>query len=245
MARASGLLQAACLAAALAGGCDPDEASTPSGPDAPAPQTSSRTLIRAANFASDLPQVNVLVDGGVQFASLAYTRITSYQEISGGTHRVEVRASDPSLAPPDPLRATVAVATGQALTLSVAGLVETHSLRVLVFEDDLATDPARARIKFVNLVPDFPTGFDLSTDRTGLLFVNVGFGQASGYRALEQANYDFEVRRAETLEVVIPVSQGLARNATYTLFAYGSLRRGDFSGRVAIDAGSGAPAQRQ
>jgi len=245
MARASDLLQAACFAAALAASCDGDEASTPTGPDAPAPQASSRSWIRATNFAGDLPQVDVLVDGAVRFGALGYSRITSYQEIAGGTHRVEVRASDPGLAPPDPLQATVTVATGEALTVSVAGLVDTHSLQVLVLRDDLATDPARARIKFVNLVPDFPTGFDLATDRTGLLVANVGFGQASGYRALEQANYDFEVRRAETVEVVIPVSQGLARNASYTLFAFGSLRRGDFSGRVALDAGSGAPAQRQ
>lgn len=237
-------LLALSVAGALSASCDRDGSSTPTSPGPPAPQVATRTLIRAANFASDLPQVDLLIDGAVRFSALGYSRITSYQEIPPGTHRIEFRSSSSKLSLEDPLQATLNAATGDALTVSAAGLVETHSLRVLALSDDLHTDPGRVRLKFVNAVPDFPAGFDLTTERTGILFVNVGFQQATGYRDLEQGNYDFEVRRTETVEVVALVPQGLARNANYTLFAFGSLRRGDFSGRVVLDAGSGGPTER-
>lgn len=238
------LLALACFAATLGAGCGPNEPAMPTTPGTTTPQSTSRTLIRAANFAADLPQVAVVVDGATRISALGYGRVTSYQEIAAGTHRVEFRASDPKLAPPDPLQVTVSLSTGEAATVSAAGLVETHSLQAFAFSDDLRSDSGRARLKFVNAVPDFPAGFDLASERTGVLFTNVGFRQATAYRDLEQGNYDLEVRRNETLEVVIPLAQGLARNATYTVFAFGSLRRGDFSGRVVLDAGAGAAAAR-
>jgi hypothetical protein len=191
-----------------------------------------------------LTQVDVLIDGGVQFASLAYSRITSYQQIAAGTHVVEGRpsAGQPPLV--DPLRAAVTLTTGEAVTVSAVGLQETHSLRLVAIAGSSSTDAGRARLRFVNFIPDFPASMDLAADRTGLLFAGVGFLGSTDYRELDQGNYDFEVRRNGTIEQTILLSQALARNANYTLIAFGSSRRGDLAARVVLDAGAGAPAQR-
>jgi hypothetical protein len=235
---------------ALFAGCRSND-SSPSAPSETTPGEStppsfSGGWLRVANMASELLRVDVAVDGNVIFFGLRYPAWSRYIRLDAGTHRIRFFPTASTATAEGSLERTVNVTAGQGVTVATIGLVETHSLQVAVLEDDLSTSRSQVRLRFFNGVPDFPTPLDLAVGDDRVILRGVGFGQRSGYAEIAQGNYDVKALRENNQNVIISiVGQGLAQNATYTVFVFGSLRREDLDGRVVLDAGSDSPALRR
>ena len=113
-------------------------------------------------------------------------------------------------------------------------------------QDDLAPSGERARIRLINAMSDFPSPLGLWQNRRTALVRRVEYLEEAPYRNLDAGNYPLEVRRTGTKEAVVPVvPYGLARNATYTMFAFGTLREGDLDARLVLDATEGVATLRR
>ncbi|MEE9263505.1 MAG: DUF4397 domain-containing protein, partial [Vicinamibacteria bacterium] len=133
-----------------------------------------------------------------------------------------------------------------AVTIIASGLVVTRTLRVTAIQDDLAPSGERARIRLINAMSDFPSPLGLWQNRRTALVRRVEYLEEAPYRNLDAGNYPLEVRRTGTKEAVVPVvPYGLARNATYTMFAFGTLREGDLDARLVLDASEGVATLRR
>ncbi|MEE9180281.1 MAG: DUF4397 domain-containing protein, partial [Vicinamibacteria bacterium] len=101
-------------------------------------------------------------------------------------------------------------------------------------------------IRLINAMSDFPSPLGLWQNRRTALVRRVEYLEEAPYRNLDAGNYPLEVRRTGTKEAVVPVvPYGLARNATYTMFAFGTLRREDLDARLVLDASVGVATLRR
>ena len=117
-----------------------------------------------------------------------------------------------------------------------------------VFRDELAAngDGTRLRLRLINAMSDFPASLELWLRAGSPLLRNVQYLEDRGYRAVTRGNYPLELRRQATRGPLIPVvPYGLAGNATYTMFAYGTLRKGDLDALLVLDGSQGGPALRR
>lgn len=237
--------------AAAAGGlailaaCGDDAA--PAAPSSTAPVSTvapSGAWLRLANLSADLASAEVQLDGTTLRPAIAYPVVSGYRPIQPGTHRLRFVPGGKS--PIDPrtveLDVKFTVSAGGARTVVAAGLVDTRTLRVVALEDDLTTSPSGVRIRLVHAMSDFPTPLELWLRPDTPLVRRVEFLVASPYRSAEPGNYPLEVRRADTEGPLLPaIHQGLAGSASYTVFAFGTLRQTDLDARLVLDASLGAP----
>ena len=207
----------------------------------------SGTWLRVANLSSDLNGSRVRLDGRIFRERLSYPAVTGYQRIEPGSYRIVF------VPPPKPridprtvdLETIFDIGPENAVTIIASGLVVTRTLRVTAIQDDLAPSGERARIRLINAMSDFPSPLGLWQNRRIALVRRVEYLEDAPYRNLDAGNYPLEVRRTGTTEAVVPVvPYGLARNATYTMFAFGTLRREDFDARLVLDASEGVATQR-
>lgn len=231
------------LCTALLAGCRNNEPASLTGPSEPTPTAADGgPWLRVANLSADLEEVTVQLDGSVHRKRLVYTQVTSYDRVAPGSHRI--RFVPPAKAGIDPrdvqLDTMLGVGTGDAMTVIIAGLVGTRTLRVAVVHDDPTPSGEGAKIRLIHAMSDFPAALDLWQDRRTPLVRRVEFLEDSPYRRVEAGNHPLQVRRSGTREPVVPVTPyGLARNASYTMFAFGTLLRGDLSARLVLDGSEG------
>ena len=210
--------------------------------------TFTGTWLRVANLSSDLNGSRIRLDGRVFRERLSYPAVTGYQRIEPGTYRIVF------VPPPKPridprtvdLETIFDIGPEDAVTIIASGLVVTRTLRVTAIQDDLAPSGERARIRLINAMSDFPSPLGLWQNRRTALVRRVEYLEEAPYRNLDAGNYPLEVRRTGTKEAVVPVvPYGLARNATYTMFAFGTLRDGDLDARLVLDATEGVATLRR
>jgi hypothetical protein len=231
------------------GSCGEDDAPGVTGPSGATPIASpTGTWLRIANLSSDLNGAGLRLDGKVFRERLSYPDVTSYRHVEPGSHRI--RFVPPPKGGVDPrtieLDTTFDIGPADAVTIIAAGLVETRTLRVVAIQDDLAPSGERARIRLINAMSDFPSPLGLWQNRRTALVRRVEYLEEAPYRNLDAGNYPLEVRRTGTQEAVVPVvPYGLARNATYTMFAFGTLRREDLDARLVLDASAGVATLRR
>lgn len=236
------------MAVLLLPGCGDDDAPQATLPSAASPtSTPSGTWLRLANFSADLEGAEVLLDGSTLHPSIAYPGVTRYRRVDPGSHVVRFVPSGKT--PVDErtvqLDATFVIMAGEAATIVAAGLVDTRTLTVAVLRDELGGAEG-VRLRLVHTMSDFPASLGLWLNSETALVRNVAFLEDRGYRSAEPGNYPLEVRRTGTGGPLLPVVPfGLAGNATYTMFAFGTLRQGDLDQRLVLDATLGSPALRR
>ncbi len=229
--------------------CGEDDAPGVTGPsETTTIATFTGTWLRVANLSSDLNGSRIRLDGRVFRERLSYPAVTGYQRIEPGSYRIVF------VPPPKPridprtvdLETIFDIGPEDAVTIIASGLVVTRTLRVTAIQDDLAPSGERARIRLINAMSDFPSPLGLWQNRRTALVRRVEYLEEAPYRNLDAGNYPLEVRRAGTKEAVVPVvPYGLARNATYTMFAFGTLREGDLDARLVLDATEGVATLRR
>ena len=239
------------IAAILAlSGCNDSESDPANiaGPSKPqAISTVVGTWIRVANLSSDLNGSRVRLDGRSFRERLNYPAITGYQRIEPGSHRIVFLP--PAKSKIDPrtveLETTFNIGPDDAVTIIASGLVDTRTLRVTPIQDVLVQSPDRVRIRLINAMSDFPSPLGLWQNRRIAILRRVEYLEDAPYRNIDAGNFPLEVRRTGTKEALLPViPYGVARNATYTMFAYGTLRREDLAATLTLDATEGFPTQR-
>ena len=236
-----GLLGVFC--AVLLAGCGDDNAPDVTGPSEPTPIAGpTGPWLRFANLSADLNGAEILLDGRVVRDRLGYPQITGYRRIEPGSHRI--RFAPPPKPAVDPrtvqLDTTFDISSADAVTIVAAGLVDTRTLRVVAIRDDLSTNGEGARIRLINAMSDFPAPLGLWQNSKTALVRRVLYLEEAPYRNLDAGNHALEVRRTGTDEPVLPVvPYGLARNATYTMFAFGTLRKGDLDATLVLDVTEG------
>lgn len=226
-------------------GCGDDAPPAATSPTTPAATvTPSGAWLRLANLSADLAGAEVQLDGTTFRPAIGYPVVTGYRPILPGAHRLRFVPSGES--PIDPrtveLDVMFTVSMGGATTVVAAGLVDTRTLRVVALEDDLTTSPSGARIRLVHAMSDFPARLELWLRPDTPLVRRVDYLVSSPYRSADPGNYPLEVRRAGTDGPLLPViQQGLAGSASYTVFAFGTLRQNDLDARLVLDASLGTP----
>ncbi len=234
--RASSPLTIFALAVLLTS-CDDD---TPTGSNSTtttttAPPSSASAFLRAASLAFDARTVDVVISGASGNSTITgvpYPRVSEYVELSPGDFRVQffpVGSRRAALA-----EASVALSGSEAVTVALVGL---SAFEVAVLEDDRIDSSSSAGVAMTNSIPDFPAALDLVILNGPTLFQDVAYLDTSDATGVVPGRYDFQIRRAGTDEpVATSTGHNLAAGVTYTIFAVGSLTRGDMGIVVASDA---------
>ena len=202
--------------------------------------------LRVANLSADLARAELRVDGATWRPMMPYPEVTRYRLVEPGSHRVRFRPAGEVDERTVQLDTVATVAAGHAVTVVAAGLVGTRTLRLASFDDEIVTPGEGARLRLVNGMSDFPARLALWLNRDTPVLRNVAFLEDRGYRAVDRGNHPLEVRRQGTPGPLVPVVQyGLAGRATYTMFAYGTLRQSDLGALLVLDGSLNAPALRR
>ncbi len=237
------------LCAMLLASCNDDDSPGVTSPTVPVTVgASAGPWFRIANLSSDLDGAQVRLDGRVFNERMRYPTITGYRQIEPGSHNI--RFVPPPKVEVDPrtveLETTFVVGPGESVTIVAAGLVDTRTLTVVDIRDDLTPSGERARLRLINAMSDFPSPLGLWQNPSIALVRRVEFLGEPPYRDLAAGNHPLEIRRTGTSGPLLPVvPYGLARNATYTMFAFGTLRKDDLEARLVLDASEGVAMNRR
>jgi Domain of unknown function (DUF4397) len=220
----------------LAGSCDDNtptsDGSSTTTTTAPSSSPSGSAFLRAAQLAFDGRTVDVVVNSQEMARTVAYPGVSGYAELDPGEYRVQFFPTGSRRAVL--AETTLTLSAGEEATVALVGL---SSLDIVVLDDERAAPSANARVKLVNAIPDFPTSIDAAVRNGPILFQNVGYLESTGLAELVPGVYDIEARRTGTGESLAAATGSDFRAGTsYTLFATGSLRRGDMKIVVASDA---------
>lgn len=194
----------------LATGCSDDDDNNPV-----APAATSRVM--TVHASPNAPAVDLLVDGAVAGAGLAYPNNTGYLTVNAGTRNVKVNVAGTTTTV---IEANLPVAAN--LVYSVFAIDSVASIDALVLADDLTTPAAgKAHVRFIHLSPDAPA-VDVAVTGGGVVFGDQTYEEYTAFTPLDAGTYNLEVRLAGTSTVVLPLPNvTLAAGKIYTVFARG------------------------
>lgn len=170
---------------------------------------SSNPQIRIAYLAPASGNADVYIDGTKALSAVAYKTVSTYLQVSAGSHHVVLTAPGGSTSSPM-AQTDVDATSGSHSTVAVGG--KTGALKAQSFSDDFgspASDQAVAR--FLHMAPEVP-GVDVVVPNGPTVFTNVSFLQASPYKQLPPASYDIQLRATGTSQVLFSVN-GVALKA--------------------------------
>lgn len=190
----------------------------PDGPPAPP----APALVRVLHGSPDAPAVDVLVDGTVVLAGVAFGQISDHREFAAGTHRLEIVATGADPAVEDALiDVTLAFAPGSRTTVAATGEVAAIAAQVIADLPPAPTDEAQLRV--VHLAPGTPS-LALALDGKRPLIKRLAHPRASRVLTVDPDRYDFELRlAAEPATVVLDLAPiTLEAGTSSSLFVVGS-----------------------
>jgi hypothetical protein len=183
--------------------------------------------VRVGHFSPDAPAVDIYVNGEI-FAGLEdveFGVLSDYVEVPADTYEVAVVLADQ-----DPAEATVIgpapieLAAGSVQTIAATGFAggQEPVLAPVILNDDFMLEEGKAQVRVVHFSPDAPA-VDIAPDGEEALIPGLAFPGFAGYVALDEGEYDLEVRLADTDTVALQLDPlMLAGNTAYTVFAIGS-----------------------
>jgi hypothetical protein len=221
----------ACAVLAVVG-CNDDAPTTPDNPPSqpPTEPTSSMGRMRAAQLTQDARTVDVVVDGNTVTQNLAYPGVGGYVDLDEGEHRVQILPAGTTGAAM--VEMMVTLEGGESLTVAVVG----NDPVALVVVDDGGTSANGANVRLFNAVPDFPANLDLGVVNGPLVVAGVAFMNASDYATVVPGSYALVLKRGGTKEEIGTMTDTLPGATNTTVFAVGSLGRGDIGLISARDA---------
>ena len=188
----------------------------------PVAAADSKAMIRVLHASPDAPAVDIYVDDAMVqgWTNVPFGTLSDYMAVPAGTYNVKVYATGDTTTAVIDTDATVAA--GKSYTIAASGLLGDNSLNAYVFVDEPSLDAGKSLVRVVHLSPDAPA-VDVAPDGGAALISNLEFPNATGYAALDPAEYDLEVRLAGTNTVALdldPITVGAGK--AYSVFAIGS-----------------------
>ena len=196
-------------------GCDKEEDNNDN-----QPQLQS-SYVRVAHLAPDAPAVDVWVDGEMVLEDVSYEGISSYLELTEGSHEILVVAANTTT--PAVIQETVTLAPNASYTVAATGLLNgTPAIDAWILSDNRSTTMGQAKVRFAHASPDAPNVDIFAVGGTTPLFANVPFRSAGSYLTVAPGNIALEVRLAGTGDLVVRFAAiNLEAGRNYTIFAKG------------------------
>lgn len=189
--------------------------------------------VRILHASPGAPAVDVYVGEEQKVASLAYGQLSPYFTLLPERHRLRIfPAGDHS--PGDVLVDDTLPRLRPALEYTIVALGEPQDLRATVFEDstpqpmqgrERAPAAELAKVRILHTSPDAPA-LDVGVTGNPDLFLQVGYGEATDFKEMEQGTYDVQLRRAghDALVTTLP-RYDITGGRRYTLVVLGLLDR--------------------
>jgi hypothetical protein len=132
-------------------------------------------------------------------SELPYGAVTNYVQIDEGDHWIQgypVGKND------DPILSYLfSVRSEKVYTLVLWQENKSKKLAILPFYDPLSIEPHQVKLRFIQLSPEVAPCDLILHDQT-VLFRNVSFTEATGYRMLPPGSYTFALRLTGTNQIV-------------------------------------------
>jgi hypothetical protein len=192
--------------------------------------------VRVGHFSPDAPAVDIYANGailagleGVEFGTLS-----DYIEVPADTYSIAVVVAGEAPADATVIGpADIPLAEGSRTTVAATGFVA--DIAPVILNDDFVLEDGKAQVRVVHFSPDAPA-VDIAPDGAEALIPGLAFPDFAGYVALDEGEYDLEVRLAGEDTVALqldPIS--LAGNTAATVFAIGSAADGTLMPLIAVD----------
>jgi len=174
---------------------------------------------RFVNALSEAPIADVLFDGSVEFAGVAFAGLSSYGLVAAGGRNVKVQASNaPGTYLYDGSRTLGAAGDYSLVAYGAAG---GGSASLLALQDNnLPPTSGKAKLRFVNAVSDGGAYDAYAND--AVLLSNMGFATASTYQQVDPGAFSLGYAPTGTGQQAVRLSgQQLDAGHIYTIFLYG------------------------
>ena len=196
-------------------GCDNDDDN-----DNNDPQLQS-SYVRVAHLSPDAPAVDVWVDGNIVLEDVAYNGVSSYLELTEGSHQITVVAAGTTQ--PAVISEAVTLMPNVSYTVAATGLLAgTPAIDAWILTDDRTPASGQAKVRFAHASPDAPNVDIWAVGGASPLFANVPFRSAGNYLTIAPGSVPLEVRVAGTDDLVVRFAGiTLDGGRNYTIFAKG------------------------
>jgi len=184
------------------------------------PQTQS-SYVRVAHLSPDAPAVDVWVDGEMVLEDVSYAGISSFLELTEGSHVIQVVAANTTT--PAVIQETVSLTANASYTVAATGLLSgTPAIDAWILSDDRTIASGQAKVRFAHASPDAPNVDIYAVGGMSPLFANVPFRSAGNYLTVAPGNIALEVRVAGGGDLVVRFAAiTLEAGRNYTIFAKG------------------------
>ncbi len=192
-------------------------------------------MVRVLHGAGDAPAVDIYADGGLIGEGLAFSEITDYLEVPGGTYQIQVVPNGATLEEgPVVIDAELTFDAGSMTTVAATGSLA-EGIIPQVLADAPAASPDGTQVRVAHLSADAPA-VDIAPDGAEALITDLAYAADTGYLDLPAGAYDLEIRAAGTDTVAFDIPEVSLDDATsYTVFAVGGLNDGTFTVVPAVD----------
>jgi len=195
--------------------------------------------VRVVHASPDAPAVDVWADGSPAFQNAPFKGVTSYAELTPGTHNFKVvpaGATEPVV-----IDATLDLQANADYTILAVNTLD--MIEPLVLADDNTLPAAgKAHVRFVHASPDAPAVDIAVADGGPVLFSSAAFKDATSYLPVDAGTYDLEARLAGTDVVALSLpGTTLQDGYVYTVYAMGFAGGGDpaLTAVISVDAQRG------
>jgi len=158
-------------------------------------------------------------DQKINSSTFSYTNYSGYGNFYSGDCHLTFKTAGSTTVLAD---TTFALATNNYYSLFLMN--DGAKTRALFVKDvtEVATG-TNAKIRFVNLSPDAPFDFNMTTDKsTDPIFSNTGFKEVTAFRDIEQGIYSFNILNADTNDAITSLQKVKIVSGTYyTIIARG------------------------
>ena len=194
-------------------------------------------MVRVLHGAGDAPAVDIYADGGLIGEGLAYTEITDYLEVPGGTYQIQVVPSGATLEEgPIVIDAPLTFESGTMTTVAATGSLA-DGIIPQVLADAPAPTSETAQVRVVHFSDDAPA-VDIAPDGATLSSraSNSRTTPATSTSRAAPTTSRSDLPARPTSPSTSPRSP-LTDGVSYTVFAVGGLADGSFTVVPAVDAG--------
>jgi hypothetical protein len=206
---------------------------------APVQAQGGQAQVRVAHFSPDAPAVDIYIDGKKRLTGLPYQQVSDYLNLPEGSHTFAIRATNTDPTSKAAIEVSQPLKGGKAYTVAAIGKLA--SIKGALFEDD-RTPPAagKAKVRVIHAAPDVPS-VDVAAKGGATLFKALTFPTASPYIEVDATDYDLQVKKAGTEDVLLNRQLQLTSGGVYTIAAVGGANQPvSLKGLIDLTPGSAA-----